>query len=614
MKNIDHSAVRIRDGFWKEKQDMARCVTAKAVYDRFAETGRFAALKCAWKPGDELEPHIFWDSDVAKWIEGVAYLLQEAPSPELYELARAAIDDILASQEKETGYYNCFYQTHPEVTRFTKRGDHELYCLGHLIEGAVAWYTATGERDFMDGMAKYADYVERVFKTDRSAAFVTPGHPELELALVRLAEATGERRYMELAKFFIDVHGRNPEEAFGQLCDWACDAYNMDEMPLRDRTTVDGHCVRAFYLLSAVADIAAEYKDADLAAAARRCFDNAVEKRMYLTGGFGSTYIGEAFSGDYDLPNRIAYTETCAAIAMAFFARRMQRLEADSRYADVIERVLYNGALSGISLDGRSFFYENPLEIDPDFNNIFPGTRIQPHFPITQRLEVFTCSCCPPNVVRLLPAVGDYLYGTDGDTVYVHQYMDSTADFGGVHIEQTTRYPADGTVRIRTAGAAKLALRIPGWCDSFALNVPYTMQGGYAVTDAAAAKEIVLELAMPVTVVAANARIHADAGRIAVTRGPVVYCMEGVDNGADIFGLRLAADAVFEEEDAAVCFAENAPCVPVLKTTVTRRSTPDVLYAPASAVTRTEQTARFIPYFAYANRGATEMQVWVLEK
>ncbi len=614
MKNIDHSAVRIRSGFWKQKQDMVRNVTAKAVYDRFADTGRFAALKCTWKPGDEPEPHIFWDSDVAKWIEGVAYLLQEAPAPELYALARAAIDDILASAEPETGYYNCYYLTHHDATRFTARDHHELYCLGHLIEGAVAWYAATGERDFMDAMAKYADYVEKVFKIEHSATYVTPGHPELELALVRLANATGERRYMELAKFFIDEHGVNENDRFGKLVVWMTDLYNMDEMPLRERTTIEGHCVRAFYLLTAVADIAAEYNDSELAAAARRCFDNAAFKRMYLTGGFGSTHVGEAFTGDYDLPNRIAYTETCAAIAMAFFARRMQLLEVDSAFADTIERVLYNGALSGFSLDGKAFFYENPLEIDPDFNDVQPATKNPPRFPITQRLEVFGCSCCPPNVVRLLPAVADYAYGLEGDTVYVHQYMDSAAAFDGVSIEQVTRYPADGAVKITVSGAKKLALRIPGWCGSFTLSAPYAMQNGYAVVDVADGAVIELNMAMPVVTMAAHTRVHADAGRIAVMRGPIVYCMEGVDNDKEIFGLRLAADAIFEEEDAAVCFAENVPCVPVLKTTVSRRKAPDALYSPASAATWEEVPARFIPYYAFANRGTSEMQVWVLEK
>lgn len=612
MKNIDHSAVRIRSGFWKQKQDLVRGVTAKAVYDRFAETGRFAALKCQWKPGDEPEPHIFWDSDVAKWIEGVAYLLQEGPAPELYSLARAAIDDMLASQEKETGYYNCYYLTHHDVTRFTTRDHHELYCLGHLIEGAVAWYAATGERDFMDAMARYTDYVEKCFKIDGSANFVTPGHPELELALVRLAKATGERRYMELAKFFIDQHGTNPQEAFGELCSWAGNQYNMDEMPLRDRVTIEGHCVRAFYLLSAVADIAEEYNDKELADAARRCFANAAEKRMYITGGFGSTYIGEAFSGDYDLPNRTAYTETCASIAMAFFAMRLQKLEVNSAYADVIERVLYNGALSGLSLDGKAFFYENPLEIDPDFNNVYPATKNPPHFPITQRLEVFGCSCCPPNVVRLVPAVGDYAYSYADGTVYVHQYMDSTAAFDGVTLDVVTNYPAEGVVRVKAVGAQKLALRIPGWCRSFTLNVPYAMENGYAVVDAGA--EVVLTLDMPVTIMAANTRMHANAGRIAVMRGPVVYCMEGVDNNKEIFGLRLAPNAVFEEEDAGVCFAENAPAVPVLKTTVTRRNAPDTLYFTAADLTEEEVPARFIPYFAFANRGASEMLVWVLAK
>lgn len=604
MRNISHSAVHIRNGFWKQKQDMVRQVTAQAVYDRFTETGRFAALACDWKPGEEKEPHVFWDSDIAKWIEGVAYLLEESPAPELYNLARKAIDTILKSAD-EDGYYNCYYLTHDEP-RFTVRGNHELYCAGHLIEAAIAWYTATGERDFLDGMCKYADYIERIFKIEQSAPFATPGHPELELALVRLANATGEQRYMELAKFFIDMHGNNPKDEKT--------LYNQDDIPLRDRSTIDGHSVRALYLLCAMADVAAEYDDDALAAACRRCFDNATQKRMYITGGVGSTHLGEAFTADYDLPNRTAYAETCAAIALALFAGRMQQLGADSAFADTVERAIYNGALAGVSLDGRSFFYENPLEIDPDFNDVNHSTAAKAHYPITQRVEVFSCSCCPPNIVRFLPSIADFAYSMDGNTVYVNQYMDSEAAFDGVTISQTTDYPVSGTIRVQASGMKKLALRIPGWCGEFTLNAPYTMQNGYAVIETDGSTDVMLELAMPVTPMSADPRVHADAGRIAFTRGPLVYCMEGVDNGKDLTGVRVAADAAFTQETADSCFTENIPPVPVLSAPAVRPVGNGQLYRPAGTVCTTETTARFIPYYAYANRGTTEMQVWVLEK
>ncbi len=609
MKNIPFSAVRITDGFWKQKQELVRNVTAQAVYDRFAETGRFAALRCDWQPGQPLEPHIFWDSDVAKWIEGVAYMIKEKDEPALRALARKAIDDIIAGAD-EYGYFNSCYQTHPEKQRFTRRDDHELYCAGHLMEAAVAWADATGEKDFLAAMCKYADYIDRIFRQEGSAAYVTPGHPELELALIKLARATGEEKYFELAKFFIDKHGDNDKDR--PIGEWAAGDYNQDKMPLRQRSTVDGHSVRALYLLSAMADVAAATGDAELTDAARRCFANATGQRMYITGAQGSTHLGEAYTADYHLPNAEAYAETCAAIALALFGERMQQLGADSRHADAIERVLYNGALAGLSLDGTAFFYENPLALDPERRS-FPATVQQPHFAITQRVKVFSCSCCPPNIVRFIPSIGNYLYSLDGDTLYVNQYMTCEAAFEGVTVRQTTAYPADGTVSIHCTGADRLALRIPGWCSSFTLNAPYTLKNGYAMVDCGGAAELTLTLDMPVVTLAADPRVREDAGRIAVARGPVVYCMEAVDNG-DISGIRLAADAPFAAENAADAFSAQLG-VPTLTAPARRPVTePEApLYRPAAGVKYENITARFIPYFAFANRGESAMQVWVLE-
>ncbi len=611
MKNIPFSAVRITDGFWKQKQDLVRNVTAQAVYDRFEETGRFAALRCAWQPGQPLEPHIFWDSDVAKWIEGVAYMIKEKDEPALRALARKAIDDIIANAD-ETGYFNSCYQTHPEKQRFTRRDDHELYCAGHLMEAAVAWADATGEKDFLASMCKYADYIDRIFRVEGSAAYTTPGHPELELALVKLAGATSQQKYFDLAKFFIDQHGDNPKDR--PIADVTSNDYNQDKMPLRQRSTIDGHSVRALYLLSAMVDVAAATGDEELADACRRCFANATEQRMYITGAQGSTYLGEAYTMDYHLPNAEAYAETCAAIALALFGDRMQQLGANSRHADTVERVLYNGALAGLSLDGTAFFYENPLALDPERRS-YPATShlMQPHFAITQRVKVFSCSCCPPNIVRFVPSIGNYLYSQDGDTVYVNQYMTSTAAWDGVTVTQTTAYPVDGAVRIAATGAGKLALRIPGWCSSFTLSAPYTLQNGYAVVECAGAADLTLILDMPVVTLAADPRVREDAGRIAVTRGPVVYCMEAVDNG-DISGIRLAADAPFAVESAADGFSAGLG-VPTL-TAPARRPVTDAaapLYRPAAGVRYEQITARFIPYFAFANRGTSAMQVWVLE-
>ena len=362
IHKVPFSTVRINDGFWKQKQKMIRETTAYAVYERFRDTGRFEALECKWKEGDpDSPPHIYWDSDVAKWIEGVAYLTALEKCEDLEKIADKAIENIVRNCD-ENGYFNSHYLVTEQEKRFTNRGCHELYCAGHLIEAAVAYRDATGKDALLKAMCRFADYIEQVFKVEKSAAFTTPGHPELELALVKLYHATGERRYLELSKFFVDEHGTNDKDiSMEEREKKGILSYNQDEMPLRQRGTVEGHCVRALYLLCSMADLAREYGDAELTAACERCFDNIVNKRMYITGGVGSTYVGETFTVDYHLPNRTAYAETCAAISLAMFASRMQSLRADGRYGDIVERVIYNGMLSVISMDGRSFFYENPL-------------------------------------------------------------------------------------------------------------------------------------------------------------------------------------------------------------------------------------------------------------
>lgn len=603
MKYIKYLNTKITGGYWKEKQDINKSVTLKSVYDRFKETGRFDALKCEWKEGDPNLPHIFWDSDVAKWAEAAAYMLNSEYNEDSVAIIENVID-LITEHRDENGYFNSHYLVTAQNERFTHRECHELYCAGHLIEAAVAYYETTGKDRFLKVMCKYADYIERVFKTEKSAAFTTPGHPELELALMRLAEATGEERYAELAKFFIDEHGNHPED---HTYDSVTDEYNQDEMPIRDRSTAEGHSVRAMYLMSGAADVALKYHDEELKKACRRVFDNVVDRRMYITGGIGSTHMGEAFTIDFDLPNRTAYAETCAAISLAMFANRMLRLEADSKYADVIERAIYNGITSGISMDGKSFFYENPLEVAPDFNNVNTSTKDKAYLPITQRVEVFDCSCCPPNVMRLFASIADYLYTYDDDTVYVHQYMESETESDGIKISQKTEYPKNGKVTvICNADKKRLALRVPGWCKSFTVSCPYEMKNGYAYVELNGETTVELDFAMPVKLMAANRRVLDDAGRVAVMRGPVVYCAEGVDNGPDLKSVSLPLSAQFTE-------VESEFILPVLKTTAYRPKSCDDLYFEATDDCE-ELPLTLIPYYAFANRGETEMQVWLLKK
>ena len=561
-------------------------------------------MKCDLRDGDTNIPHIFWDSDVAKWIEGASYILHSEKNDQAVEIIENAIDLIIKNSD-ENGYFNSHFLVAEKENRFRLRECHELYCAGHLIEAAVAYYELTGKDRFLNAVKKYADYIERAFKIDNTAAFITPGHPEIELALVRLYKATSEKRYIELAKYFIDKRGNCDEP--GIYTDWANEYYSQDEIPVRERKTAEGHCVRALYLMCAAADIAYIYKDNDLKTACERFFDSIVNKRMYITGGVGSSNMGESFTIDYDLPNRTAYAETCAAISLAMFAERMLKFGADSRYSDIIERTMYNGIMSGISLDGKSFFYENPLEIDPDFNNINTSTKVKERFPITQRVEVFDCSCCPPNIMRFVASISGLIYGFDDNTVYINQYINSEGDVNGIKISQKTDYPNNGKITVRcNSNKKQIAFRIPCWCKSFNINKKYSIKNGYAYVDLDSEENIELELDMPVRIISANRRIHSDAGRIAVMRGPVVYCAEGIDNGADIKSIALPAESVFE-------LAESEFLLPILKTEAYRPFESDSLYY--EAVDDYEKIPlTLIPYYAFANRGESEMQVWLLRK
>ena len=605
LRNVSFRQVDLSAGFWQDRQILNRDVTVGAVERRFRDTGRFAAFRCDWTPDSELpRPHIFWDSDIAKWIESVAYLLQKGPQPALYASARAVIDEIAAHQQAD-GYFNIFHTVVEPENRFRYRDRHELYCLGHLIEAAVAWYNATGERDFLDTLDRYIDLVIRVFQKEKSAAFTTPGHEEIELALLKLYRLKPEKKYLDLALFFLNERG--PRDQL--LGDWARDKYNQSHLPVRKQHTAEGHCVRACYLYCAMADAAALTGDEALLTACRYLFDDIVEKKMYLTGGIGSTHHGEAFTVPYDLPNDTAYAETCAAIALAMFAQRMQIVDPDAKYADVVERTLYNGILSGVSLDGISFFYENPLEIclaDHEKNrSVNGGDRL----PITQRLEVFDCSCCPPNVTRLLASLGDYIFTAGEKDLYVQQYIPCRASFDGMDVEIQTVYPADGavTVAVRGGNGKRLRLRTPSWCKTWTCDSPCETERGYAVVPVTDdAFTVTINFDMTPQWVAANPRVKADAGKLALMRGPVVYCAEGVDHPFSLFSAAVDPDAPVEVK-------ENYGGIPTLQCGGYRSNDADrgLYFAAGSEREQTPVRLRFIPYFTFANRGSSDLLVWL---
>ncbi len=601
MERVDFSKTRITGGFWKQKQDLVRNTTVKAVYDRFCDTGRFEVFKA---DTSRFEPHIFWDSDVAKWLEGVAYLTAIEREPELERIVDELVCDIEKMQD-ENGYFNIYHTLCAPEKRFTARDNHELYCAGHFMEAAVAYYNATGKRKLLDLMCKYADHIEKRFVKDKDTCFVTPGHEEIELALVKLYECTREKRYLELSKFFVDQRGQKIEG----LTTWSEQMYNQSHAPVREQKTAEGHAVRAVYLYCAMADLALKTGDEKLKEACEDIFDNIVNKRMYITGGIGSSHAGEAFTVDYDLPNMIAYTESCAALGLILFANRMLLLTNDSKYSDVVERALYNGFLSSISLDGRSFFYTNPLEILPYMHTRDASVNHNSIWlPEMSRKEVFDCSCCPPNIVRFIPSVANLIYTVDADMLYIHQYMESETELeiGGkkLTVIQKTSYPVDGKVEICVKGGdVKIAVRIPEWCDSYEGD---TVKG-YAYLELKENSPMLLDFKMRPVFIEANPLVGADCGKYAVSRGPVVYCMESIDNGDNIRDIRLDEKSPFILGDVSVFGT------PTLKIKAYRRKPTEELYRPKKDdFTATEAT--LIPYYAFANRGVSEMQVWHLLK
>ena len=601
LHNISFRQIDLTEGFWQNRQTLNRDVTIGAVERRFRDTGRFEAFHFNWTPDSDLpRPHFFWDSDIAKWIESVAYVLQKGPQPALYASARAVIDDIAAHQQAD-GYFNIFHTVVEPENKFRYRDRHELYCLGHLIEAAVAWVEATGERDFLETLDRYIDLVIRVFQKEKSAAFTTPGHEEIELALLKLYRLQPEKKYLDLALFFLNERG--PQDQL--LGDWAKDKYNQSHLPVRQQQTAEGHCVRACYLYCAMADAAALTGDEGLLHACRDLFDDIVEKKMYLTGGIGSSHHGEAFTVPFDLPNDTAYAETCAAIALAMFAQRMQIIDPDAKYADVVERTLYNGILSGVSLDGKSFFYENPLEIclaDHEKNrSVNGGDRL----PITQRMEVFDCSCCPPNVTRLLASLGDYIFTAGAEDLYVQQYIPCRASFDGMDVALKTAYPADGAVQLSFRGAKgrRLRLRVPGWCRQWTCSAPCKTERGYAVVNVTDDDfTVTIDFDMTPQWVAANPRVKADAGKVALMRGPVVYCAEGVDHPFSLFAV-----AVHPSDPVA---ADSFGGLPTLQGRGYLAPDDGRLYRPAAETEKQETPVelRFVPYFTFANRGESDLR------
>ena len=611
MKTIPFSAVKL-GGFWGRRLEINRTATIPTVYDRFTDTGRFEAFRFNWKEGSDLpKPHFFWDSDIAKWIEAAAYSLALHPDKELERIIDDTVE-LIEKNQQEDGYFNIYFTVVEPGKRFTIRDYHELYCAGHLTEAAVAYYKATGKDKFLKIMCRYIDLIEKVFAIEHSAEFDTPGHEEIELALIKLWECTGEDRYLKLCKYFIDTRGTSEKDK--NIPSWAKPEYYQSDIPVREFTFAEGHAVRAMYLYSGMADLAEKTGDKELLDTCERVFENVRNRQMYITGGIGATSSGERFTEDYVLSNDLAYAETCAAIALALFTRRMSGIIPDSKYADVAEIAIYNGSLAGVSLDGRSFFYINPLEI-----NLEDRRRNKEHYyfdktyaPITQRVEVFDCSCCPPNIARFVASIADFLYSYDDSTVYVHHFAESETEYDGMYIKQQTAYPNEGGVRItvRNMAGRRLAVRIPGWCDFVSLggeklNAP--VEKGYAYIDIKSDEETLdFWFEMKPRFVCANPKIGYDAGKVCLCRGPLVYCAESVLND----GVRLSDISLDVNGTVGLTFDEEAG-VYAAEADAFEDALSDELYYDCAKAERINRKIRMLPYFAYANHGESDMAVWL---
>lgn len=565
--------------------------------------------------GDGFYGMVFQDSDAYKWLEAAAYSLALRRDDELERYADELISLIAAAQDSD-GYLNTYFTIKDRDKRWTNLLEgHELYCSGHMIEAACAYYEATGKRVLLDVAVRNAECIYDRFIVQGIKGI--PGHPEIELALLKLYRLTNNAHFLELAKMFIDERGKDPaffakEAEKRDWTVWGSDPWSNDyrqsAKPVREQSEATGHAVRAVYLYTGMADLAAETDDSELLAACRRLWKNIVSRRMYITGGIGSTGMGEAFTVDYDLPPDTAYCETCASVGLMFFAERMLESEINSEYADIMELAFYNTVLAGMQLDGKRFFYVNPLEVDP---GITGKACIHAHV-LPSRPKWYACACCPPNVARLIGSIGKYAYGEKNDTVYCHLFAAGKADFSnGMLLECTTDYPYGMSVKYKVIGIGRLAVRIPKWSRRNTLringsDVSPAPENGYQYIDVNGMAEVELILDGNPRFVRASGKVPRLTGMTALMRGPLVYCFEGADNGS-VRDLRIDRSVTPEVHE----FEPELLGGSVRLTASAYRVSDcgDLYTSEPEELTPCEATA--VPYYTWGNRGENEMRVWL---
>lgn len=623
--------VQVADGFFSRYADLVREEVIpyqwEALNDRIPGAEKSGCLRnfriAAGQEAGEFTGMVFQDSDIGKWLEAVAYSLTTHPDAALERTADEVIE-LLEAAQREDGYLDTYFIVKDPKNRWKCLRDcHELYCAGHLLEGAVAYWQATGKDRFLNVMRRYVDYIATVFGRGEGQMRGYPGHEEIELALCKLYDVTGEKKYLDLAAYFIDERGRDPKyfleelKTRGDAFHWeGNDAQGMDyfqaHAPVREQTEAVGHAVRAVYLYSGMADVAMRTGDEGLLEACRRLYRNIADKRLYVTGAIGSTYIGEAFTFDYDLPNDTAYAETCASVGLIFFMKRMLEADGAAEYGDMMERALYNTVLAGMAMDGKSFFYVNPLEVFPEADEKDPSKR---HVK-TVRQKWFACACCPPNVARLLADLGSYIYRRKGSAVTADLFIGSRLALpGGAELIQTSEVPFGGKVTFTLRGAAQgfsLRVRCPEWAEGVTCTAPCRKENGYIAIqkDWQDGDSVTLLFGMEPRRIYANPLVRQDAGKVCLMRGPLVYCLEEADNGANLHLLRLP-----EGEPVETVRGEGALFGMTLLRAKGRRFVPhgSRLYAPDRQGREEEARLTFVPYFAWGNRDKGEMAVYVRE-
>lgn len=631
---VSNNNVYITDPFWKEKIDLIKKEVIpyqwNALNDRIEgaepsycmrnyrlaadilekrkrgeKTPVFPTDKWHYAPKEDDENSffgwVFQDSDLTKWLEAVGHSLQNYPDRELEALADGAID-LLCSSQTDNGYLNSFYTiNNPDKTFSNLRDHHELYCFGHLAESAVSYYMATGKDKLLKAACRFADLICETFGENGKAGY--GGHEIAEMALVKLYETTGNEKYLNTARLMIDRRGTRPyyfdverNEDSGDRINYV---YNQAHIPVREQTEAVGHAVRAVYLYSGMVDVARNTNDTALFDACKTLFDNLTNRRMYITGGIGSTKDGEAFTFDYDLPNDLAYAESCASIGLVFFARRMLQADFDSKYADIMERCLCNGILSGMSEDGKTFFYVNPLEVNPLACRA--DSRKNHVKPVRQKW--FDCACCPPNIARILSDYGEYCFTETDSALFVNLYQSAELTTDKADIEIISDYFKSGEVKfkIKTKRPFSLALRIPEWSNKFTFSINDSfIKKGYAYFDISADSEITANFNPEIRIIKCNPNVRENIGKVAVARGAFVYCLEEIDNGKNLHLLRLSHNPEFKLEDGFI--TANG---------YREKNNVSDLYYEFTPSEEEPVRLKLIPYFKWANRGENEMSVYI---